>query len=164
MTDLCRKLILTDVGYLTLLATVDKMVGVRWGDIPCDAKPASGAHALLEEAARQINEYMGGRRQKFELQYVATGTAFQMAVWSALEAIPFGETRTYGDVAEVIGKPKAVRAVGSACRANPIGLIIPCHRVVAASGQVAGFAGGKEAKAHLLSHESRQTREEANRF
>lgn len=105
---------------------------------------------LLAEAERQLNEYFAGLRTGFDLPLRAAGTAFQQAVWSELRKIPYGETRTYGQLAAALGRPKACRAVGGACHRNPIGIIVPCHRVVGASGSLTGYAGGLEAKRYLL--------------
>jgi O-6-methylguanine DNA methyltransferase len=104
-------------------------------------------------AARQILEYLGGQRIAFELELDLHGTGFQIEVWSALREIPYGETRTYAEVAHEIGHPRAVRAVGTASGANPLALLIPCHRVIAAGGKLGGYGGGLELKARLLAME-----------
>ena len=101
-------------------------------------------------AARQLAEYFNGRRRTFELPLAPQATAFQRKVLEALQAIPYGETRTYKDIAAVIGRPKAVRAVGAANANNPIPIIIPCHRVVGSDGSLTGFGGGLDAKRKLL--------------
>jgi methylated-DNA-[protein]-cysteine S-methyltransferase len=108
---------------------------------------------LLEEAEAQLNEYFAGVRRTFTLPLAARGTPFQRAVWAALCEIPCGETRTYGQIAAAIGKPNATRAVGAACHANPIAILIPCHRVVGASGALTGYAAGVEVKEYLLALE-----------
>jgi len=108
--------------------------------------------AALDEARRQIDEYFAGRRRHFTLALAPPGTAFRRQVWRALLDVPFGETVTYGQVARRIGKPGAARAVGQANGANPIPLIIPCHRVVAAQG-IGGYTGGLEIKRRLLALE-----------
>ena len=109
--------------------------------------------AVLLEAERQLNEYFAGTRECFELELDFDGTEFQKKVWGALLTIPFGETRSYSQIAQQIGNPKAVRAVGAANGRNPISIIAPCHRVIGASGGLTGFAGGLEAKQHLLALE-----------
>ena len=101
-----------------------------------------------------MNEYFAGNRTGFELDLDFVGTDFQKKVWRALLKIPFGQTRSYGQIARQIGKPKAVRAVGAANGRNPIGIIAPCHRVIGASGALTGFAGGLDAKRRLLALES----------
>ena len=104
-------------------------------------------------ALRELEEYFAGKRRSFSIPLDATGTPFLLAVWAALRSIPYGEVRTYGEVARMIGRPKAVRAVGCACHANPVIVITPCHRVVAANG-AGGFGGGLENKRKLLSLET----------
>jgi methylated-DNA-[protein]-cysteine S-methyltransferase len=105
------------------------------------------------EARTQLEEYFAGERDDFDLPLTAPGTAFQRAVWQALREIPYGSTMTYGQVAEHVGSPKAVRAVGSANSRNPISIIVPCHRVVGSDGKLIGYAGGFSAKKWLLDHE-----------
>lgn len=107
----------------------------------------------FKAASRQLLEYFAGKRQQFELELAPPGTDFQLSVLSALQKIPYGETRSYSEVAEAIGNPKAVRAVGGANGNNPIALIIPCHRVIGKNGSLTGFGGGIDAKRKLLSLE-----------
>ncbi|MBI5507644.1 MAG: methylated-DNA--[protein]-cysteine S-methyltransferase [Deltaproteobacteria bacterium] len=110
--------------------------------------------ALLDEAKRQIEAYFDGTRYEFKLPLAPTGTDFELEVWKELSRVPFGATVSYGDVARRIGKPKATRAVGAACGKNPLPLVIPCHRVIAAGGGLGGFSGGLHLKRSLLSHEA----------
>lgn len=110
-------------------------------------------HPHLKLAAQQLNEYFAGARQQFDLPLALRGTAFQQAVWQALIAIPFGQSTTYGQHAQQIGKANAVRAVGTAIGRNPVSIIVPCHRVLGASGALTGYAGGLERKQFLLRHE-----------
>ncbi len=105
---------------------------------------------LLQKAACQMREYLRGERKNFDLPLAPEGTSFQRQVWKALQAIPYGETRSYKDIAVVIGKPKAMRAVGMANHHNPISFIIPCHRVIGANGSLVGYGGGLELKKKLL--------------
>ena len=105
---------------------------------------------LLAEAERQLREYFDGVRRDFDLPLSRHGTPFQMAVWDALCEIPYGETRTYGDIARQIGKPGAARAVGMANHRNPICIIVPCHRVIGADGSLTGYGGGLDKKEALL--------------
>ena len=107
------------------------------------------------DAARQLSEYFRGRRRSFDLKISPHGTRFQLDVLQALQEIPYGETRSYGDVARAVGKPKAVRAVGAANGRNPLPIVIPCHRVVGANGSLTGFGGGLDAKRFLLDLERR---------
>ena len=105
---------------------------------------------LLRKAAEQLREYLRGERKMFDLPLAPEGTAFQKAVWSALQEIPYGQTRSYGEIAARIGRPKACRAVGMANHCNPIPIFIPCHRVVGANGSLTGYAGGLNKKIALL--------------
>ena len=114
-----------------------------------------GTSPLLEEAARQLQEYFAGCRREFSLPLAPRGTEFQRQVWHALEGIPYGETRTYGEIARAIGKSKACRAVGMANHRNPLSILVPCHRVVGADGSLTGYGGGLEAKQFLLELEKR---------
>ncbi|MHB8097125.1 MAG: methylated-DNA--[protein]-cysteine S-methyltransferase [Erysipelotrichaceae bacterium] len=102
---------------------------------------------------KQLTEYERGARKVFDLPLHLEGTEFQKQVWNALLEIPYGETRTYQEIAIRIGKPKAVRAVGGACNRNPIGIIVPCHRVIGKNGSLTGYAGGLSYKELLLNHE-----------
>ncbi|HEU4887505.1 MAG TPA: methylated-DNA--[protein]-cysteine S-methyltransferase [Thermoanaerobaculia bacterium] len=111
---------------------------------------------LPDRVVRQINEYFAGKRQAFELELAPRGTAFQLAVWNALREIPYGDTISYAELARRIGKPAAVRAVGAANGANPIPVIIPCHRVIGSNGSLTGYGGGIERKQWLLAHEGRR--------
>jgi methylated-DNA-[protein]-cysteine S-methyltransferase len=121
-----------------------------------DAVVEPGAHPVLELAQRQLAEYFGGRRQRFELPLDFFGTDFQQRVWTALLTIPYGETRSYAGMAAQIGAPRAVRAVGAANGRNPLSIVAPCHRVIGSNGSLTGFGGGLENKAWLLALESPQ--------
>lgn len=110
---------------------------------------------LLDEAAKQLEEYFKGERREFQLPLNPQGTAFQKQVWQALCQIPYGETRSYKDIAEMIGNPKACRAVGGANNKNPIMIVIPCHRVIGANGKLVGYGGGLNIKEYLLNIESK---------
>lgn len=105
---------------------------------------------LLQEAEEQLNEYFAGVRREFDLPLAPKGTPFQKAVWAEMNRIPYGETRTYGQLAAAIGRPKASRAVGGACYCNPIAILQPCHRVVGANGSLTGYAFGLDVKQYLL--------------
>lgn len=112
---------------------------------------------FLYEAYRQLNEYFAGRRRTFELPVNCAGTAFQKAVWQELQKIPYGETRSYEDIAVAIGNKKAVRAIGQANGRNPIMIVVPCHRVIRKNGDISGFACGEEAKQYLLNLEKQNS-------
>lgn len=148
------------VGRLKLVASGDALVGVLWeserrGRVRIGADAEDKTHRVLVEAEHQITEYLSGRRKRFTLQLDLEGTEFQRSVWNALLTIPFGETRTYEQIARQVGRPTAMRAVGAANGRNPISLIVPCHRVIGASGDLTGFAGGLGAKAFLLTLEAK---------
>jgi len=109
--------------------------------------------ARVAPARREVEEYFAGRRESFTLKLAPSGTPFQQSVWAALQRIPFGETRSYGQLAAELGNPGASRAVGRANATNPIALIVPCHRVIGSDGSLTGFAFGEEIKHWLLAHE-----------
>lgn len=121
--------------------------------LPTGADWQRGATALTDEAARQLGEYFAGERREFDLPLAPPGTEFQCRVWNALRQIPYGETRSYREQAEMLGDLKAIRAVGRANGANPIAIAIPCHRVIGADGSLTGYAGGLDMKARLLTLE-----------
>jgi methylated-DNA-[protein]-cysteine S-methyltransferase len=146
------------VGRLKLVATDAGLAGVLWEKerphrVRLHIEAEDNGHFVLVEAERQLEEYFDGHRKEFALKLEFTGTAFQRKVWNALLTIPFGETRSYGQIARQIGNPNAVRAVGAANGRNPISIVMPCHRVVGATGKLVGFGGGLDAKAHLLALE-----------
>ncbi|QJP96285.1 MULTISPECIES: methylated-DNA--[protein]-cysteine S-methyltransferase [Pseudomonas] len=147
------------VGELKLVANGSRLAAILWeNDKPNRVRlgPMSEApdNPVLMKTARQLEEYFAGTRDAFDVALDFAGTEFQKKVWAALLTIPFGETRTYSQIAQQIGHPSAVRAVGAANGRNPISIIAPCHRVIGASGQLTGFAGGLEAKERLLTLES----------
>jgi methylated-DNA-[protein]-cysteine S-methyltransferase len=112
-------------------------------------------HSILLETERQLSEYFAGKRTQFELPLEPRGSEFQKRVWRALREIPFGKTRSYRDLAEAIGSPKASRAIGAANGKNPLSIVVPCHRVIGTDRTLTGFAGGLETKATLLALEAR---------
>ena len=147
------------VGTLTLVATDGVLSGLFMTDQrhrpPVEVfgvEDASPFPAVIE----QLAEYFAGERSDFDLPLAAPGSPFQHRVWAALRQIPYGETSTYGQIAEVIGRPGAARAVGLANGANPIGIVVPCHRVVGADGSLTGYGGGLERKQFLLDLERRR--------
>lgn len=150
------------IGPLTITTDGDAVTGLymeshRHG--PVDRGrwifDAHNEQSVLRIARRQLDEYFAGNRIKFELPLGAVGTTVQKSVWRALSEIPYGETRTYGEIARTIGNPKASRAVGAANGRNPISIIVPCHRVIGSDGSLTGFGGGLERKQWLLAHEAR---------
>lgn len=152
------------VGELHAFASDDGLRAVLWSAE--DAKRAGlddtveqrPDHPVLNRLRTQLDGYFAGTRQDFELPLDPVGTEFQQLTWRALRAIPYGETRTYAMQAKAIGRPRAVRAVGAANGRNPLGIVVPCHRVVGSDGSLVGFAGGVELKRLLLEHEARAGR------
>ena len=145
------------LGLLRLYAHADELVGAHLPD-PDDAPEAPyGECPVLRETARQLEEYFAGTRREFALPLAPRGTGFQQLVWRALTQIPYGVTRSYGELARAIARPSASRAVGAANGKNPIAIIVPCHRVIGANGTLTGYAGGLAAKQWLLAHEARFT-------
>ena len=155
------KLIPSPVGELKLVASEKGLTAILW---ECDRETErvklgtmakEEGHPVLVEAARQIGEYFAGARTAFDVPLDFRGTEFQKSVWAALLTIPFGETRSYAEIARQVGRPTAFRAVGAANGRNPISIVAPCHRVIGTNGTLTGFAGGLEAKALLLGIEGR---------
>lgn len=149
----------TPVGKLKLVAHDQALVAVLWeheieNRVKLQHLELNDTHPILLKTRQQLTEYFQGQRQVFDLPLAFIGTPFQKQVWQALLTIPFGETRSYQQIAAQIGNVKAVRAVGAANGRNPISIIAPCHRVVGANGKLVGFAGGLENKAILLKLES----------
>jgi methylated-DNA-[protein]-cysteine S-methyltransferase len=146
------------VGQLTLIANEGSLVALLWPDdnpdrVRLPARRVGRGHPVLTAATQQLSEYFSGTRRSFDLPLDPQGTPFQREVWTALATIPFGETRSYGEIAAQIGRPSASRAVGAANGRNPLSIIVPCHRVIGKAGGLTGFAGGMETKAWLLSFE-----------
>lgn len=149
------------VGELTLVASDEGLAAVLWeNDDPKRVRLSplqeDKKHPVLLEAECQLCAYFAGKLDTFSLKLDPAGTAFQKKVWEALLTIPFGETRSYAQIAQQVGSPKAVRAVGAANGKNPISIIAPCHRVIGSNGKLTGFAGGMEAKAFLLELEAKK--------
>src|ERR1700721_3395928 len=157
--DLVCKFMESPVGKLRLVANDKSLIAILWeNDDPRRVRLGEtredDRQTLLVETERQLKEYFEGKREGFSIPLEMRGTPFQLSVWEALLAIPFGETRSYGQLAKQLGRPTASRAVGAANGRNPISIVVPCHRVIGSSGQLTGFAGGLEAKEHLLKIES----------
>ena len=154
------KIVRSVVGHLKLVASGDGLAAILWevdrpNRVRLPPQQAQDDHPILLEAERQINGYFAGNRSRFSVPLDFAGTPFQKKVWTALLAIPYGETRSNAQIATQIGQPAAARAVGAANGRNPISIVVPCHRVLGANGALTGFAGGLEAKAYLLGFESR---------
>lgn len=158
MTLFCKEME-SPVGNLKLVASSDALVAVLWererpNRVKLDIMNLDPRHPVLIEAERQLTEYFSGVRTEFDLPLEPHGSEFQKKVWQALRRIPFGETRSYLELAKAVGSVKAVRAVGAANGKNPLSIVVPCHRVIGTNGSLAGFAGGLEAKAKLLALEA----------
>lgn len=149
----------TIVGELTLVADADRLIAVLWPDdrparVPLPPLVRDDAHPVLHMTMGQLGEYFAGTRQAFDLPLHFIGTPFQRSVWQELLVIPYGETRSYAEIAHRIGRPGAVRAVGAANGRNPLSIVAPCHRVVGSTGALTGFAGGLAVKRRLLALEA----------
>lgn len=147
-----QRIIDTPAGRLVLSCEDGKLCGVAaepdsWKNLPGADDP------LLCETQRQLRQYFAGERREFDIPLRMDGSPFDLAVWRQLLSIPFGEIRTYGQIAAALGMPKASRAVGGACSRNPLLVIVPCHRVIAGTGRLTGFAAGMEMKRALLALE-----------
>lgn len=140
--------IASPLGPLTVFDDAEALVALEWGKAPLGE-----SSALLEEAKKQLDAYFAGRLARFDLPTRSVGTDFQRKVWKAMGRIPFGRTKTYGELARALGS--AARAVGGACGANPLPIIVPCHRVVGADHRLTGYSGGEgiDTKRFLLRHE-----------
>lgn len=153
-------------GRLVLASFADRLCLCDWSDNPfaernrrriekyLKATSKTETTSVLEETKRQLDEYFAGKRKAFDIQLCLVGTDFQHKVWNALRSIPYGSTKSYKDIAQCIGKPKAVRAVAGAIGANAISILIPCHRVIGSNHSLTGYAGGLEAKRGLLGIEN----------
>lgn len=144
------------LGDLDLIAHETALTHIYWpahkGAPEFEAQPGE-AHPILQQAQCELEEYFRGERKIFTVPIDLKGTSFQREVWSALQDIPWGEVRTYAQQAQAIGRPRSVRAVGSANGRNPISIIVPCHRVIGSNGTLTGYAGGVDVKSWLLQHE-----------
>jgi len=145
----------TEIGQVGIAEDGAGITDVFVGDMPPPAGLELKETPLLLEAARQLAEYARGERQSFDLPLAPKGTAFEQSVWRELQRIPFGETRSYAQIAQAVGSPKGFRAVGRANGQNRIAIVIPCHRVIGADGKLTGFAGGLSVKEKLLAMEEK---------
>ena len=154
MTPKHRSLLESPLGWLCIEANDHDITRIEFVD--SDAQYELNESDLTRKAVAQLAQYFAGERQQFDLPLAPPGTDFQQRCWQALCDIPYGETRSYADQALAIAKPDAVRAVGSANGANPIAIVVPCHRVIGKNGKLTGYAGGLDKKAWLLALESKQ--------
>lgn len=146
----------TPMGTVLFTRDDDILTGLHWKvfrRVPHVGHDWQEDESVFSDVFSQLEEYYAGKRHTFDLQFAAHGTPFQMSVWKELEKIPYGVSSTYQQIATAVGKPNAVRAVGTAIGSNPISIIIPCHRVLTSNGQLGGYAGGLPAKLSLLQTE-----------
>jgi len=146
----------TPIGTLRLVSNDTQLIKIEFENQHSDDDHLEASNAVLADCADQLSDYFAGRRQRFDLRLAVQGTTFQQSVWNALTDIPYGELRSYQDIARTIGNPAAVRAVGAANGRNPLPIVVPCHRVIGSNGSLTGFAGGLEAKTFLLELEGCQ--------
>ena len=148
------RIIDSPIGPLKLTVEHDALIGVDWA---APSEPILNEHApeagALDRVESELSRYFSGKLERWSLELSLKGTEFQQSVWAALQNIPEGTTRTYQEIADAIGKPSAVRAVGSAIGRNPIPVVVPCHRVIGSNGSLTGFSGGLDKKTWLLKHE-----------
>lgn len=135
-------------GWLKLVGDENAVTAINF--VKAKSITKAPPTAVLKKAARELEEYFAGKRRSFTFKMSPSGTDFQKKVWKALEQIPYGETRTYGEIARAIGKPKAARAVGMANNRNPLSIVVPCHRVIGSTGDLVGYGGGLSLKTKLL--------------
>ena len=150
----------SSIGPLTIVADGGSVVAIYMAEhkrAPESTELGERVDDAHPEATRQLQEYFDGERRQFSLPLAPRGTEFQRRVWAALAEIPYGETRSYGELATALGRPGASRAVGMANGRNPISIVVPCHRVVGANGSITGYAGGVERKVYLLDFERQTT-------
>ena len=148
------QILASPLGGLTACEENGRLLRLEFGEVlPKNAKTAWTP--LLKQLAQQLGEYFEGVRKSFDIPLELEGTSFRKEAWNALRAIPYGQTKTYGQQAKCLGNPKAARAVGQANHHNPISIIVPCHRVVGSNGKLTGYASGVDKKSWLLEHEQR---------
>lgn len=150
MSKISKIAIKAPIGLLEIAATRDAIVAVKSVEQASDLIVDDKSRQLVLKAKEELKDYFAGNRKEFDLPLKAEGTDFQKRVWQQLEKIPYGETRTYGEIAQMMDNPKAARAIGMANHNNPILILIPCHRVIGADGSLTGYAAGIDAKKFLL--------------
>lgn len=155
LRDIYQKIIDSPVGRLQLVASDKGLCAINFVKANAKSAGASGDHPVLAQAEKQLAEYFAGSRKTFDLKLDMQGSVFQQKAWRALQQIPYGKTMSYGEQAECVGDKKKARAVGAANGKNPLCIVIPCHRVIGASGALTGFGGGLKIKEYLLEHEKK---------
>lgn len=144
----------TPIGTITIAADDESLKAVSFGKIAIEGAVQTET-PLIKRTITELNEYFAGQRKEFDLPLAPIGTAFQQKVWQALQTIPYGETKSYKDIAEAVESPKGFRAVGMANNKNHIAIIIPCHRVIGTNNKLVGYAGGLDVKEKLLALEEK---------
>jgi methylated-DNA-[protein]-cysteine S-methyltransferase len=149
------KYVNSPVGKLKVIASEQGLVAILWENdnplrVRLERATEDADQPILRQTEQQLEEYFSGSRKSFSIPLDIRGTSFQKDVWQQLLAIPFGQTRSYGELAKELGRPLASRAVGAANGRNPLSIVVPCHRVIGSSGKLTGFAGGLDTKARLL--------------
>lgn len=153
MDELDKGYLFTGIGVLEVVADQQGVVSVLFADTPDPA--AQCASRTVQQCLAELDQYFSGRCAAFTVPLHLVGTPFQQEVWHALLTIPFGHTASYGEIAHLLGRPSAARAVGGAVHRNPISIIVPCHRIIGSDGSLTGYAGGLHRKEWLLAHERR---------
>lgn len=150
--ELLQRKISTKIGPLFLVASTKGLRGIHWHEQKCDFEQENPGKQsqILNTAQLQIGEFLDGKRRVFDIALDILGTTFQKQVWRQLEKIPYGETKSYKDIATAVNNIKACRAVGTANSKNPLSIVVPCHRVIASDGSLGGYAGGLSIKERLL--------------
>lgn len=151
-----NQLLNTPIGWLNIVADDSAVIAIEFD---ADPEAVQEPNSVSTNCCQQLDAYFDGRLKDFDVPLKMHGTDFQRQVWQALNHVPYGETCSYADIANKIGNPKAVRAVGAANGKNPIPIIVPCHRVIGSSGKLTGYAGGLDLKVWLLEHESGASRQ-----
>ena len=149
----CYQIVPFPVGSVTIMEEDGDIIYINFSSHTGDA--IEKETPVIREAVRQLSDYFDGKLKTFDLPLKMTGTPFQMKTWAALQTIPYGQTRSYGDIARQIGHTKACRAVGMANHNNPVSIVVPCHRVIGANGSLTGYGGGLPIKRQLLELEKR---------
>jgi methylated-DNA-[protein]-cysteine S-methyltransferase len=150
MTTLYYDYCSSEIGLIEVGGTESEILTIEFVE---SQRPGYASHATVREGVRQIREYVGGQRREFDLPLGLYGTDFQLRVWRQVLTVPYGQAATYQDIADAIGNPKAVRAVGAANGKNPLPLVVPCHRIIGRDGHLVGYGGGLWRKEWLLRHE-----------
>ncbi|GLC29891.1 methylated-DNA--[protein]-cysteine S-methyltransferase [Clostridium omnivorum] len=155
MNNISKAYYNSPIGIIEIKGTEEGILSILFEEEIENNEGTVYVSEVVKDCLKQLDEYFTGRRKEFNVNYIFEGTDFQKKVWNALTSIPFGRTATYKDIAEAVGSPKAVRAVGSTNSKNLVSIIVPCHRVIGTNGKLTGYAGGLWRKEWLLNHEKK---------